>query len=897
LKTRATYLFLLVFGTLVTFAQKFPEKGVPLLQNFTPAQYYNRGKVWDIRSASSGIVYMAADKGLVEYDGKTWKSYKGSSGFTRSVLVINDSLIYTGSDLDFGVWTKNKYQAFEYNSLYPFREDIQDISEEFWDVHKMADNVIFVSSQNMYVYKNGQLTKISAPYKFSGSFAVNDSLYFADERQGLYVFNDLSLKQVFKYPDDLTFQISGIFTNKLGMVIVTRNSGLYIYSSGNLSPWTNTLSQNLKTDNVFSFEQINSTHMAFGTVQKGLYITDLEGKIIHQINKQKGLPNNTILCLHYSPAGKLWLGMDYGISALDLRSKLTYFYDYRGDFGTGQSALVKNEIFYLGTNQGLYKSGWKDLNNDVDFNRFQLVPGTEGQVWTLANIDNNLLIGHDKGLLALKGNTVEKLSSQEGVWTILPYKDFLLTGNYNGISIFRKSESKWTFLKKMDLILGSCNQIIIEKDNILWVNIPNFGIIRAVLDPDLNPADRMIFEENIFEGNNLYVTRDEKGIHVFSDKFQYTFDTEVMKFHLKAETQNQPNIEGLIPGIYISGQLHPDYEFYPVYNGFALRYLKTEEEMDAEQPALILRKIEAFNNDNRVQLYPGEVVPYRLNNLKIQYIVPNQDHVLYQYKLNESDPWTSWVQENSLEFLDIKFGEFTLYVRASVNGKISEAKSISFRIAPPWNRTGYAYAFYVFWIALLGYFIFTWQKLSLKKQRKKLLIKEKKSLRKQAEKHNREISLLEQERLKAEVDQVKQQLKNKTIELANKARDNEEKNRLILTLKEKCEKAQDNPVISNRMWREMQRLLDSYLNIEDKTFEIQMDELHQDFFRKLKEQFPGLSTNDLRLCAYLKIGLNSKEIADILNIQPSSAYISRSRLRKKLNLDVDEDLHDFLITI
>ncbi len=92
-------------------------------------------------------------------------------------------------------------------------------------------------------------------------------------------------------------------------------------------------------------------------------------------------------------------------------------------------------------------------------------------------------------------------------------------------------------------------------------------------------------------------------------------------------------------------------------------------------------------------------------------------------------------------------------------------------------------------------------------------------------------------------------------------------------------------------------MLDSYLNIEDKTFEIQMDELHQEFFQKLKDRFPGLSILDLRLCAYLKIGLNSKEIAEILNILPSSAFISRSRLRKKLNLKPEEDLHDFLNSI
>jgi AraC family chitin signaling transcriptional activator len=70
--------------------------------------------------------------------------------------------------------------------------------------------------------------------------------------------------------------------------------------------------------------------------------------------------------------------------------------------------------------------------------------------------------------------------------------------------------------------------------------------------------------------------------------------------------------------------------------------------------------------------------------------------------------------------------------------------------------------------------------------------------------------------------------------------------------------------------------------------------LHQEFFKKLKDNFPILSTHDLRLCAYLKIGMNSKEIAELLNIQPSSVFVSRSRLRKKLNIPVDEDFNTFL---
>jgi len=897
LKKLATYLMVFILSAHAINAQKLPEKGVPLLQNFTPADYQNKGKIWDIYSAENGIVYMAADKGLLEYDGKTWHSFKGSEGFTRSLIVVNDSLIYTGSDLDFGVWKKNKYQAFEYTSLYPFRKDISDINEEFWNIYQLKDNIIFVSFHNIYIYKNQQLTKINAPSRFSGSYAVDDSLYFADEKEGLFVFNGLSLNQVFKYSEDENFQIAGLYRNKGGIVIVTKNSGLYFYSSGNLVTLNTILSQNLKIANVFSFEQINNTYLAFGTVLRGLYITDPDGKIIHHINKQKGLPNNTVLSLYYSPSGKLWMGLDYGIAELNLKNNLTYFYDYRGDFGTGYTSLLKDEIFYLGTNQGLYKSKWKNLNNDVDFNRFQLVSGTEGQVWTLEYIDNNLFIGHDQGLFILKENTIQKLNNQYGVWTIIPYHDYLLTGNYYGISIFKKSKNNWTFLKNMELILGSCNQLIIENDNILWVNIPNFGIIRAVLDHNLYPAERLIFPVRNFEENYPSLIKTEKGIQVITDKFQYTYNAIDKEFILQAEIYNYPKVAGLLSGIYQSASLHPDYEFYPVYNGFALKYLKNIEEKIKEHNKLILRKIEAFNNEEEILFYPGAIVPYRFNNMNIECIVPNQDDVLYQYKLNDSDNWSPWMTDHSFEFLSLKEGKYTLLVRAKVNGNITETKSISFRIAVPWHRSWYSRLIYICILILVAYVFRRWQKLTLKKQKKRLLIKQKNSLREQAEKYQQEIILLEQEKLKIEYNQLKQQLKNKTIELATKAKDNEDKNRLLHTLKEKCDNAQNHPSKSNSIWREMQRLLDSNLKVEDKTFEIQMDELHQEFFVKLKEKFPGLSSNDLRLCAYLKIGLNSKEIADLLNIQPSSAYISRSRLRKKLNLKVDEDLHDFLITI
>lgn len=159
----------------------------------------------------------------------------------------------------------------------------------------------------------------------------------------------------------------------------------------------------------------------------------------------------------------------------------------------------------------------------------------------------------------------------------------------------------------------------------------------------------------------------------------------------------------------------------------------------------------------------------------------------------------------------------------------------------------------------------------------------------------KEQELLEsQTQLALEKEQLAQQIKNKTIELAIKAKEDEDKIRLLHTVREKILEAEQNPNLYKIKLKEMRRLLDHYLEIENHTFEIQMDELHQEFFKSMKTKFPNLSIYDLRLCAYLKIGLHSKEMADILQVLPSSINVSRSRLRKKLGLKPEDDLYKFL---
>jgi len=84
-------------------------------------------------------------------------------------------------------------------------------------------------------------------------------------------------------------------------------------------------------------------------------------------------------------------------------------------------------------------------------------------------------------------------------------------------------------------------------------------------------------------------------------------------------------------------------------------------------------------------------------------------------------------------------------------------------------------------------------------------------------------------------------------------------------------------------------------NWED--FKYHFEKVHQGFFKKLKDRFPALTAKDQRMCAYIHLGLSTKELAGLLNITAQSAEIGRIRLRKKLGLTREQNLTSFLQVI
>jgi AraC family chitin signaling transcriptional activator len=156
----------------------------------------------------------------------------------------------------------------------------------------------------------------------------------------------------------------------------------------------------------------------------------------------------------------------------------------------------------------------------------------------------------------------------------------------------------------------------------------------------------------------------------------------------------------------------------------------------------------------------------------------------------------------------------------------------------------------------------------------------------------------EQQLMKLRNEQLAQDVDAKSKELAVSTMSLLKKDELLALIKEDLKKTTDEPN-SSRSIKSLISTINRNIGEENtwKVFKEAFDTADKDFLKKVKEAHPSLTPNDLRLCAYLRLNLSSKEIAPLLNISVRSIEIKRYRLRKKMNLPHEKGLVEYILSI
>ncbi len=160
----------------------------------------------------------------------------------------------------------------------------------------------------------------------------------------------------------------------------------------------------------------------------------------------------------------------------------------------------------------------------------------------------------------------------------------------------------------------------------------------------------------------------------------------------------------------------------------------------------------------------------------------------------------------------------------------------------------------------------------------------------------RQIRELQKRELTNKIDDQAVQVDIKNRELTSSKLLSLSKNEKLSDLMLIVDDGVDDGKIDSQMAARLRKLMSDILTEENDwdKFKMHFEEVHPAFFTKLKEAHPGLTDNELRLCAYCKMNIGNKQVAQMLSVQPQTIIIARYRMRKKMGLPKEASLDDYI---
>jgi DNA-binding CsgD family transcriptional regulator len=933
LKTKLHILFFLIYS--FAFSQELP----PIVE-YAPNYYGAGNQNWMISQDKNNFMFFANNEGLLEYNGSTWKLYPSpNETIIRSVKVIG-SKIYTGSYMEFGYWTRKSDGQLSYISLsQTIKNKILD-DEQFWNILNFDQYVIFQSLNRIYIYDTKAVNfKIISPKTgINKSFRTNNSICFQTTNGALFEIESGKGRLVSDHPILKNNRIINIFSSNDGLLIQTQLNGFYKLIDNKLSKFSTEVDAELSASSVYSTELLSNGNFAIGTVSNGIFIIDDTGKLKHHMSQDHGLRDNTALCLFEDVDKNLWVGLDNGINCINLQSKIYNFVDNTGILGTVYSSKLFKGKLYIGTNQGLFYKKYKSSD------AFKLIPSTKGQVWSLFEYDGTLFCGHDSGTFIVTDGGAKNIFPFSGTWNfkLVPNKKgLLLQGNYYGISVLEKINNEWIFRNKISGFDYSSKYLEIVDGGEIYVSHEYKGVFRLRLDNELSKVTTFDSYEAPQKGKNASLIK-------FKNEIYYAYKEGVFKLNYKTK---QFEIDKLLSSVYekdgyTSGKLIVDnsngiwlfsknYIHYFTWskisdslkeNGMSIPSSLTNSMMGYENIAQLSNgdyligstdgyyimninnislknytvSIANITTNKRNDTFVSHSIKkngdfkYDDNNISISYTVPEYNkyiNVEYQYLLEGfQDEWSEGSSRSTVSFKNLPPGDYTFKVRAKfANSTLDNTAVYSFTILNPWYKTSIAIFVYFIFILVMLYHINKAYKNYYHKQNEKLINENNRLL---------EIKELENEQqmMRIRNEQLAQDVDSKSRELAVSTMSLNSKNELLAFIKEDLKKTNEN---ESRSIKSVISTINKNISKDDtwNVFKQAFDSADKDFLKKLKVAHPSLTPNDLRLCAYLRLNLSSKEVAPLLNISVRSVEIKRYRLRKKMDLSHEQGLVEYILAV
>ena len=337
--------YLLTFLPLSLGAQ-----GLPLIRNYTAAEYGGHNRNYDIEMGEDGTVYVANFEGLLYYDRARWRMIH-TSNINRVTVVYRDS--------------KNTIWVGGYNY--------------FARLQKQANGTLFLQEICKKDFFKGEVLEI---FEDEGSlqFVVSDNNIYEIKNDAGKSVPTVSLKK----RTNANFRIG----------VESQIVSLEALKQGDDNALLKDITQTEELDGGLQVK-IKKNH--------GLIIADAQGRELYTITEDNGLCSNQVAYVAYDGHGVLWGATAHGIFSLELPSVYSYFLPKDGLTGEVHAITAFNGQIYVGCTNGLYVVSSRHCKRLPDINNI---------CWTLCESRYGLLAATSSGIYKItQGGTVTRLTS------------------------------------------------------------------------------------------------------------------------------------------------------------------------------------------------------------------------------------------------------------------------------------------------------------------------------------------------------------------------------------------------------------------------------------------------------------------------------------------------------
>ncbi len=539
--------------------------------------------------------------------------------------------------------------------------------------------------------------------------------------------------------------------------------------------------------------------------------------------------------------------------------------------------------------------------------------------------------------------------------------DMLIAGTYNGLILLHKHNGRWEFKSIMKGFKESSRFIEWDKNNDLWISHGYTGVFKISLSSDYSNVTKVdTFAFSDFPDNNspLVVSKIKNELFFVSNNGIYKLNSDQTR-PIKAIGFQILYDNGNYPSRLIEDQFRNIWYFYNNKIG-VLRYMEDGSYKKIDYPFTSLNN-KLVNNFEFVFIPNEENVFFGVEdgfahylvgiqknyktpfNVHINYFKGRTDSVAYstesingkffqkfipQYKFKdntfeihyaasyyesnnilystilegyENTPST-WSTTTTREFSRLPEGNYKFIVKAkNIYGVEAKPVSIEFEVLPPLYRTFTAKLIYGALFILFSFLFYKIIDYRIKVSRRKEKIKQQMQFKSREEQLKNEALMAEKEMIHQRNERLRSSIIYKEKELANSTMHIIHKKEILSYIKDQLKKLKnlDSKEEIERKINNIIRKINKDSDNEDhwRIFETHLEQVHEDFLKRLKEKHPDLNSKDLKLCAYIRMNMSSKEIATLMNISFRTVENNRYHLRKKLCLGNGVNLSSYITNL